>query len=546
MLEYFRKVLFHLNNGPQNDSDEGSDKASNSDSDGENHTEPSESTSINITRSLDKNLVIFKKIFGESTDIITREFTFGQEPASRAVLYFVDGLADKASINAHIIKPLMYDKRFICESENGKTTLDSFEASLLAVADVKHVSEIEELVNGCMSGDTILIIDGFDKALAISTRKWESRGVQEPQTEVVVRGPREGFCETLRMNTSLLRRKIKSPDLIFESMKIGRRTKTDICITYIKGIANPSLIEEVKKRLNKIDTDSILESGYIEQYIEDAPFSVFPTVGSSEKPDVVAGKLLEGRAAIVVDGTPFVLTVPFLFIESFQTSEDYYLRFMFATALRMFRYLGYFITLFAPSFYLVVLTYHPELIPTPLLFTLAASEEGLPFPMFLELLIMLVVFEILREAGVRLPRPVGQAISIVGALVIGQAAVAAGIVSDFTVIVIALTAVSSFVVASQIESSIIIRFIIFFLSAMFGGFGIIIGLLSIIIHLCSISSFGTPYLSPVAPIKISGLKDFIIRFPTWKMAKRPESLNPVDLKRQADNQMPGVNDNAQQ
>ncbi len=544
MLEYFRKVLFHLNNRPQGDSGETPEESSKG-APPEEDTASSESSSINITRSLDKNLVIFKNIFAGSTDIITREFTFGQEPAQRAVLYFVDGLTDKASINAHIIKPLMYDNRFICESEVGKPSLDSFENSLLAVADVKKAGEINAIVDGCMSGDSILIIDGFDKALVISTRKWESRGIQEPQTEVVVRGPREGFCETLRINTSLLRRKIKTPDLILESMKIGRRTKTDICIAYIKGIANPSLIEEVKKRLNKIDTDSILESGYIEQYIEDSPFSLFPTVGYSEKPDVVAGKLLEGRAAIIVDGTPFVLTVPMLFVESFQTSEDYSLRYMFASTLRVFRYIAYFITLFAPAFYLVVLTFHPELIPTPLLFTLAASEEGLPFPMFLELFMMLIVFEILREAGVRLPRPVGQAISIVGALVIGQAAVAAGIVSDFTVIVIAITAVSSFVVPSQMESSIILRFVIFFLSALVGGFGIIVSLLGIIIYLCSLSSFNVPYLSPMAPLNRSGLKDFLFRLPLWKMTDRPESLKPVDLKRQADNQMPGVNDNAQ-
>ncbi len=542
MLEYFRKVLFHLNNMTRNASDEAPESGA---SDGEDYVEPSASPLINITRSIDKNLDIFKNIFGESNDIITREFTFGQEPAMRAVLYYVDGLTDKGSINAHIIKPLMYDHRFIYGNENSKITLDSFEATLLAVGEVNQVSEIEKIVDGCMSGDTVMIIDGFDKALVISTRKWQSRSIEEPQTEVVVRGPREGFCETLRTNTALLRRKVKNPDLVLESMKIGRRTKTDICIAYIKGIASPSLIEEIKKRLRKIDTDSILESGYIEQYIEDAPFSVFPTIGNSEKPDVVAGKLLEGRAAILVDGTPFVLTVPMLFIESFQTSEDYYMRFMSASILRIFRYLAYLISIFAPAAYLTALTYHPELIPTPLLFTLAASEEGLPFPLFVEMLLMLVVFEILREAGVRLPRPVGQAISIVGALVIGQAAVAAGIVSDFTVIVIAITAVSSFIVTSQTESAVILRFITFFMGSVMGGFGIIVCLLGMTIHLSSLSSFGTPYLSPVVPLRTTCFKDFILRFPLWKMTNRPENINPVDLKRQGDNQMPGVNNNAQ-
>ncbi|MDD4510102.1 MAG: spore germination protein, partial [Oscillospiraceae bacterium] len=266
--------------------------------------------------------------------------------------------------------------------------------------------------------------------------------------------------------------------------------------------------------------------------------SIFPTVANSEKPDVVAAKILEGRVAIFIDGTPFVLTVPMLFIESFQVSEDYYSRSFFSSIIRILRYMSYIITILSPALYVAILTYHPELIPTPLLFTLMASEEGLPFPMILELAIMVFAFDILREAGVRLPRPVGQAVSIVGALVIGQAAVAAGIVSDLTVIVIAFTAVSSFVTPAQTDSASILRYIFLLLGGIMGGFGIIIGLICTLVHLVTLRSFGTPYLSPLAPFVTRDQKDVFIRAPIWRMSTRPQDIGAKDIKRQADGLKP--------
>jgi len=283
--------------------------------------------------------------------------------------------------------------------------------------------------------------------------------------------------------------------------------------------------------LEEINIDSILESGYIEQYIEDAPFSLFATVGNSEKPDVIAAKLLEGRAAIIVDGTPFVLTMPFLLLESFQSAEDYYSRPVYTTLIRLTRFFAFFVTVLAPAIYVAVTTFHQELIPTTLLLTMAAAREGIPFPAVAESLIMIAAFEILREAGVRLPRPVGQALSIVGALVMGEAAVSAGLIGAPMVIVIAITAVSGFIVPGQADSAAVLRILYLILGSSMGGFGITVGLLGTLVHLASIRSFGYPYLSPIAPLQAEDLKDTFVRAPLWFMLSRPRGMAEEDVKR---------------
>lgn len=487
-----------------------------------------------LTSSMKKNVDRFKDILGESNDIIIRDFTFGQKPL-HATLIYIDGLADKRIINDNILKPLVYDSKFdIYGNLSQIKNIVNLKTNLLSAGDVKETDSSEDLINGCMSGDAILLVDGFKQGLVISCRGWDMRGVEDPKTESVIRGPREGFNENMRTNTALLRRKIKDPALTFETKIKGRKTRTNVCIAYIKGVANPELINVVKDRLNNIDTDAILESGYIEQYIEDAPYSVFPTIGYSEKPDVIAADLLEGRVAILVDGTPFVLSAPFVFIENFQTAEDYYARPYYASALRLLRYLSFAISILAPAVYVALVAFHQELIPTPLLFTMAKATEGTPFPAAIEALIMLLTFEVLREAGVRLPRPVGQAISIVGALVMGQSAVSAGIVGTPMVIVVAITAVSSFVVPELGDSGAIIRFFLLLLASTMGGFGITMGLLLILIHLSALESFGMPYLSPIAPLRIPDLKDSVIRAPLRDMITRPIGLARQNPKRQKD------------
>jgi spore germination protein KA len=314
-----------------------------------------------------------------------------------------------------------------------------------------------------------------------------------------------------------------------DHLTIGEKTDTNVCLAYVEGVADPGIVETAKARLKSINTDAIIDSGYIEQYIEDHPFSIFSTIGYSEKPDVVASRILEGRVAIISDGSPFVLTAPMLFIESFQSSEDYYIRPFYASMIRILRYLAFFITVAAPAIFVALTTFHQELIPTTLLFTIAAAREGTPFPAFLEALILVLSFEILREAGVRLPRPVGQAISIVGALIMGEAAVSAGIVGAPMVIIIALTAVAGFAVPEQNDSASIMRLILLILGSMLGGFGIAIGFLGILIHLASLKSFGIPYC--VSLTFNHNMQDSYVRMPLWSMSKRPKGIANHDIVR---------------
>jgi len=493
-----------------------------------------------LSHDLQVNLNSLKAVFEDASDIVIREFKIGVEQQVKAFLIFVDGLVDKFAINESLLKSLMLEARLAQPSQgiNKDNVFRYVKECALSIASVKESRTLKDAIDAVLSGDVVLFLDGSDTALIISIRGWETRGVTEPVTETVVRGPREGFVETIRTNTALIRRKIKNPNLKIESLKIGKETQTDVCIAYIKGIANEKIVREVKKRLERIEIDSILESGYIESFIEDAPLSIFPTVGNSEKPDIVGAKILEGRVAILVDGTPFVLTVPYLFVEAFQSSEDYYSRPFYSSLIRCLRYLSFAISILSPAIYVALTTFHQELLPPPLLITMAASAEGLPFPALIEALIMGITFEILREAGVRLPRPVGQAISIVGALVIGEAAVSAGIIGAPMVIVIALTAISSFVVPSISDAGAITRLFLTLCSGVAGLFGIMLGISGVLTHLCSLRSLGIPYTSPLAPATFSDMKDVFIRVPWWAMLTRPRVLSVKNPVRQKGGQMP--------
>ncbi len=478
-----------------------------------------------LSGDLGNNVEKLREMMGPSGDVVVRRFSFGQHQRIHAALIFIDGLADIKVINDSIIKPLMKGAVLLNTQNKLKNDLLSFiESTMLSVSEVERADNLDDAASGFLSGSVVLLIDGEDKALIISCEGWDKRRIDEPSGETVIRGPREGFTENLRTNTSLIRRKIRNPALTMEAMLLGRETRTSVYLVYIRGLVNPALLDEIKGRMASIDTDAILESGYIEQFIEDSPASIFATIGYTEKPDVVAARILEGRVAIVVDGTPFVLTVPHLFIESFQTAEDYYFRPYFLSMLRIVRYIAYFISITAPAIYVAVTTFHHELIPTNLLFTMANAREDIPFPAFIESLIMLVTFEILREAGIRLPRPVGQAVSIIGALVMGEAAVSAGLVGTPMVVITAITAISIFVVPNQADSAALLRLILLILAATTGGFGIIIGMLGTLVHLASLESFGAPYLSPIVPFDSDDSKDALIRAPLWTLRGRPKGI----------------------
>lgn len=489
-----------------------------------------------LSSNLAQNLQQLKDIFENCSDVVFHEYTIGRINPVRAAIVYVDGLVDTNLIANGILNPLITASQLVDEA--GKADPPGvyriIKDRLSAIGGITEANQINELVDQIMSGATAQLLDGSGKALILNIKNWESRAVEEPETEAVVRGPRDGFTENIRVNTAHIRRRIRTSRLKLESMKIGTLTKTDVFIMYIKGIANEKIIEEVRKRLSRIHTDSVLESGYITEFIEDEPFTPFAQINATERPDKVAGSLLEGLVAIMVDNTPFVLMVPYTFPQFLGSSEDYYNRYPWATFVRFIRFLSLIISMLVPAIYVAITSYHPEMIPTPLLISIASSREGLPFPAFVEAILMEITFEILREAGVRLPRPVGPSISFVGALVIGEAAVTAKLVSPIMVIVVALTAIASFTIPSQ-EASIavrLVRFPIILLAGTLGLFGIMAALLAILVHLCSLRSFGIPFLSPVAPLSLRDLKDSFVRFPWWAMFTRPRMTRTEEPVRQ--------------
>lgn len=490
-----------------------------------------------IKASLDENLDYVRKSIGHSTDIIIRETRIGQNGVLRMGIIFTEGLADKSVINDFIMETLMLEVKTAeldAELSRSAYALQVIKSKALTIGDILEVTDYDTMLHSILSGDTIILLDGNSVAINAGTKGWKDRGVTETSKESVVRGPRESFSETLRTNTALIRRKIKDPNLWLETQQIGRLTKTDVAIMYINGIANDKIVEEVRTRLARIDIDSILESGYIEELIQDKTYSPFPTIYNTERPDVVAAELVEGKVVILVDGTPVVLVVPALFVSFLHSAEDYYHRFDISSLVRILRYVGVFIALLGPSLYVAITTFHQEMLPTELLIGLAAQREGVPFPAFIEAIMMEVAFEILREAGLRMPRTIGPAVSVVGTLVIGQAAVEAGIVSAAMVIVVSTTAIASFVFPSySLASSFrMLRFPLMGLAASFGLVGIIVGLIGIVLHLTSLRTFGVPYMSPFAPLIIDDQKDAIFRFPQWFMLSRPRLINQKNVIRQ--------------
>lgn len=492
-----------------------------------------------IESSLSKNLEVIKQKTGNSSDIIIRPLKIGHNSKIKIAILYVKGMVDNQSVNDFVIDSIMNNQN-LSEKLIPQDVLEVLTEDVVAVGGIKVVSDWEKLYTALMSGETITLIDGISKAICASTQGGQRRSVQESTTNVSIRGSKEAFNESIETNIAMVRRIINNTDLWVESINIGKMTKTEVSIMYINGIAKNEIIEEVRKRLKRINIDGILESGYIEQLIEDQTNTTFPTIHHTERPDSVAGNLLEGKIAIFVNGTPFVLLVPALFIDFFQSVEDYYERFDISTAIRFLRTVIFFISLVGPAIYIAATTFHQEMIPTELAIIIAAQRESVPFPAFIEALIMEITFEILREAGIRMPKAMGSTISIVGALVIGQAAIQAGIVSPAMVIVVSLTAIASFATPSYAVaiSARLVRFIFMVSAATFGFYGIILVFILLIVHLCSLRSFGVPYMSPLAPFIREEAGDTIFRRPIWAYKKRPRLMSSQNRVSQGENQKP--------
>ncbi|HFK1514225.1 TPA: spore germination protein, partial [Bacillus paranthracis] len=426
-----------------------------------------------LKQSVCANEEVLRQVFENCSDIVFRPLLINSQ--TKILFIYIDGLVDIKIVEQVVFKPMMFEGL-----PSGVKSEDSvgeiIQKQLIAVSQVKTISKVHEVIEAILKANIVILTEGESQALVADLKGFEKRGIEEPAAEISVRGPRDGFTETLRVNTSLIRRRIRSQRLKMEPYSIGELSQTDVVMAYIEGIAPDSVLDEVRQRVKRIQIDGVLESAFIEEFIEDQPFSPFPQIQNTERPDAVCASLLEGKVAILVDNTPFVLIVPMTFWTGLQAAEDYYERSIYTTFVRWIRLILINISLFLPSLYVAITTFHPKLIPTNLLISIAAAREGIPFPAVIEALMMEFLFEGLREAGVRLPKPVGSAVSIVGALVIGQAAVQAGIISAPLVIVVATTGIASFAFPRYNLGTAyrMLRFPMLLLAGMLGLYGIAI------------------------------------------------------------------------
>lgn len=479
--------------------------------------------------------VLKEQIFKDCADIVFQDLLVGGR--LNGLLVHTHGLSDTDLMADNVVRPLLYDL--------GEVPAADLSPRRLAAAGVGPGTGstgrlFRDVVTAALDGQAALLIEGHAECLIFEVKGGKRRNIEEPPSEVVVRGPREGFNEDLSTSVSLLRTRLRTPRLKTVQWRIGAQTRTRVVLVYLDQVANPALITEVKRRLDNIRIDGVLESGYIESFLEDQPWSPFPQMLYSERPDTVAAMLLEGRCAIVTDGTPFALIAPITFWQFFKTSEDYYERFLIGSFLRALRMTFGLVALFLPALYVAVITFHQDMLPTSLMLSIASAREAIPFPALVEATMMELSFEALREAGVRLPKTVGQAVSILGALVIGQAAVEAGIVSAPMVIIVSLTGIASFTIPhfNGAISLRLLRFPLMLLAGIFGLVGIVLGALWTGIHLCSLRSFGLPYLTGVAPFDSSDAKDILVRAPWWAMVRRPSGLWDANRQRMPPGQKP--------
>ena len=490
-----------------------------------------------LLKTLDENINLFKKVFSDDQTIIFRQFQNKYLNAAKCCIVYVEGMVNSEVINENIIQPML--RNDLTENISGQDLLDEIRTKVLFANEISVTDDFNDIASAMFIGDTVFLLDNYEKALIINTKGWQFRAISEPESAKVVRGPREGFTESISINISLVRRRIKSNELKFKFKEIGHRTRTKTCICYIDDIVSKDILAELERRLDEIDIDGILDSGYIQELIRDAPFSPFETVGYTERPGVVAGKLLEGRIAIMVDGSPIALTVPFIIAETIQSNEDYYNNYIYASINRIFRGMSFFLAISVPAIFTAIVTFHQEMLPTPLLLSISASREGVPFPSVLSMFIMLLIFDILREVGTRMPASIGQAVNIVGTLVLGQAAVEARLVSAPVVIITALTGIVTLMNINLIGATIIIRIVLLFASSFIGIYGFIFGFVAVLLHLMSIRSFGVPYMLNNTSVRNHNGQDILIRAPWWSMTLRPKIIAARNLIRVKSNNKKG-------
>lgn len=492
--------------------------------------EDAEKRGKDLTRNLDENTRVLKELFHvpESSDVVFREILCA-EPKVRAVIAYIEGLSSFDKLFRCVLQPLMLLSPI--RKGDHKSPVDRLESALLPSGQVERTKSFQKLVESMLMGGTVVLLEKSDVALVVETKGWEHRQVGEAVSERIVRGPQQGFVEVLRSNTALLRSIIQTPDLVVESLDIGVTATNKCALIYVSSIANQKLVDECRRRILGLDVSEIFTSGELEQFIEDS-HSLLPTILSTERPDRVALHLMQGMCAIMVSGDPFALVVPVNVFTFMHSAEDRFVRWPYGNMLRVIRYVSLFLTVYLPGLYVAIVNYHPEMVPSALMMAIAASREPIPFPLFVEVLVMFFGFELIREAGIRIPSPIGPTIGIVGALLIGEAAVTASIVSPILVIIIAVTAVASFTLPN-LEIGMFIR-VATFLFIVAGAFLGLLGIASLtyimLCHAFALNSFGVPFLTPLAPIRKPSYRGAFVTEP-WKIEKRPPYIHPKNVWR---------------
>lgn len=474
-----------------------------------------------LEKTLNNKICFFENLFSKDSLFRLRKLHIANNTVKFdcAVIFF-DGMVDSEKINNGLLRSLLTANKKAIEH----SVIDFLEKQVLFNDEVARTSDVFKMLSAVNSGDTLLLLDETTDVLIINTKGWDKRGVSEPENERVTQGPREGFGESVISNSALIRRKLATPDLCFESITVGIKTQTTVFVAYLKSLADKKLIDNIKKEISNIKIDGILDTNYINELINKNRFSLFKTAGSTERPDIAAARLLEGRIAIIADGTPVVLTLPYLFTENFQSDDDYYVNFTYAFLGRILRYICYNTALLLPSLYLAAVLFHPNLLPASFYAFASASRIGIPFSSIGECLILIVIFEILRETGARMQESVGHTLSIVGGLVIGQAAVDAKLVSAPMLIVVALSGISGLMVPRLKAATIYGKLFLVILAALFGIFGVFAGVTLIHIHLYCLESFNVDYMSTVSIFSKESMKDTFYRTSWRKMLTRPKAL----------------------
>ncbi|MCL2071374.1 MAG: spore germination protein [Oscillospiraceae bacterium] len=477
-----------------------------------------------LSTDLVSNTVNVRSILENTSDLIIK---YANVAGCNICVIACEGMVNTQTIAGLIYNPMRLFESGLENSLKPDELMQKMQSELLVAVEQNHISTYKELIRFFMSGFAVILADGIDYGVAIAVQGWNTRSVERPLIHTNMRGSCEGFTENLRTNISLVRRRIKSPTFVVKTLTLGQRSQTDVSLCYLSDKAEPQMLKQVEERLEKIPVEMILESGYIEPFLQDKGNSVFTQVGSTDRPDNFAAKLYDGRIGIIVDGTPYAMYLPLLFSEHFQTMDDYSGLTVFTTFTRWLKYIAFILTVLLPGFFVAVSNFNPELFPPTILFNIISAEQKTPFTILSECIIVILIYEIMREAGLRLPSVVGHAVSIIGGLVLGDIVVNVGLISAPIVLIVALSAITSFIVPDLYPSIAILRFAFILAGGFFGLFGITALGIVVLFKVCAMSAYGVPYMAPLTPFTLKAMRDYFIRQDWRKLADYDVGINEL-------------------